>query len=162
MGFVTHCEIPITSYQQLARGNGVDRTRRRRQGHCLENLRAVAHHRDAGDLQPKAATFLRGAKKARILASIALGVLLHGALGAAKYTDLESLLVGNEAAIVAPSSHDCRCGRRGHGRGKRRGPSTVVVGGVVRAGVIAIDGRVGIARVGIQVARDLRAGRRRQ
>ncbi len=162
MGFVTHCEIPITSYQQLARGNGVDRAGRRRQSHRLENLWAVAHDRDAADLQAETPSFLRCAEKPCVLAAVALRVLLHGALGPAKDADLEGVLIGDETAVVAATTHDCRCSRRRHRCGKRCGPGTVVIGGVVRAGVIAVYGRVGVTGVGVQVTRNLRAGRRCQ
>jgi hypothetical protein len=131
MGVVTHCEIPLTSNEQLTRGDGVDRTWSAGQSHGFKDFRTVAHDRYATDLQAKTASFLWGAKQAGVLASVALRVLLHLALGATEDADLEGLLVWDEAAVIATTTHDCRrCGCRHWGRERRR-PSTIVVGGAV-------------------------------
>lgn len=108
MGVVTHCEIPLASNEQLTRGDGVNWARSAGQSHGLKDFRAVAHDRDTTDLQAKTASFLWGAKQAGVLAAITLWVLLHLTLGPAEDADLEGLLVGDEAAIVATATHDCR------------------------------------------------------
>lgn len=61
-------------------------------------------------MQAQTTSFLRCAKQAGVLAAVALRVLFHLALGSAEDADLECLLVGDEAAIVATATHDCRRG----------------------------------------------------
>lgn len=155
MGVVTHCEIPLTSNEQLTRGDGINWAWSAGQCHGLEDFRAVAHNRDAGYLQAKTPAFLWGAKQAGVLAAVALRVLFHLALGATEDADLEGLLVGDEAAIVATATHDCRRSSSRHRGRKRRGPGTVVVLGLAGRDVSAVDGRVGITAVGVKIARDL-------
>ena len=111
-------------------------------------------------MQAQTASFLRGAKQAGILASVAFWVLRHAAFSAAKDADLKCLLLWDQTAIVATATHDCRRGGCRHGSGKRRRPGTIVVGGAVV--VVRADGRIGIAAVGVQIARDLCGGRRCQ
>ena len=120
----------------------------------------VAHDGNAADLQPEATAFLRCAEQAGILAAVALGVLLHAALGPAEDADLKSLLLWDQAAIVAAAAHDCRRCRCRHGRAEWSRASAVIVGGAVV--VVGADGRVGVAAVGVQVAADLGRGCCRQ
>jgi hypothetical protein len=75
---------------------------------------------------------------------------------------LERLLVGDQAAIVAAAAHNCRCRRRWHRRRERRRASAVVVPRLAGRDVPAVDGGVGVAAVGVQVARDLGGGCCRQ
>ena len=113
-------------------------------------------------MQPETAAFLWGAKQAGVLAAVALRVLLHLALGSAEDADLEGLLVGDEAAIVATATHDCRRGGCRHRRRERRRACAVIVLGLAGRDVVAVDGGVGVAAVGVQVTRDLGIGRSRQ
>ena len=159
MGFVTHCEIAISTNQQLACGDGVDRAGSAGQSHCLENIRAAAHHRDARDLQPKATSFLRQSQQSCLFDPAALRVLHHLALGAPEDADLESLLHRDQAAIVAAATHDCRRGGCRHWGRERRGACAVIVLRLAGGDVVAVDGRVGVAGVGVQIARDLGVGR---
>jgi hypothetical protein len=98
---------------------------------------------------------LWGAEQAGILAAVALWVLFHLPLSAAEDADLERLLVGNEAAVVATATHDCRRSGCRNGRRERRRPGTVIVLGLAGGDVTTVDGRVGVAAVGVQVARYL-------
>ncbi len=111
-------------------------------------------------MQAETASFLRQSKQSCLFDPATLGVLHHLALGATEDADLKSLLHRNEAAIVAAATHNRR---RGGGRdrcGKRRRSGTIIVGGAVV--VVRADGRVGVAGVGVQIARDLGVGRGRQ
>ncbi len=93
MRVVTHSQIALAAHQQLACLNAVYRAGRRCQRHSFVDLSVVAHDRNAADLQPEATAFLRCAEQAGILAAVALGVLLHAALGPAEDADLKSLLL---------------------------------------------------------------------
>ena len=162
MRVVTHSQIALTPHQQLACFDAVDRAGCRCQRHSFVDLGVVTHHRDAADLQTQPASFLRGAEQAGVLAAVALGVLLHAPLGASEDADLESLLFRDQAAIVAAAAHDCRrCGCR-HGRRERRRTSAVVVPRLAGRDVAAVNGGVGVAGVGVQIARDLGGGCCRQ
>ncbi len=162
VGIVTHGQIALAAYQQLARFDAVDRAWRAGQRHSFVDLGIVAHDRDAADLQPKPASFLRCSEQPCILAAVALGVLLHAALGPAEDADLKRLLLRDQAAIVATAAHDCRCCGCRHGRRERRGASAVVVPRLAGRDVAAVDGRIGVAGVGVQVTADLGGGDCRQ
>jgi len=158
MGVVTHSQIALTAHHQLACLDVVDRAWRGCQSHSFVDLGVVAHDRNAADLQPEATAFLRCAKQPRVLAAVALGVLLHAALGSTEDADLEGLLLRDQAAIIAAAAHDCRCSGCRHRRRERRRASAVIVLGLAGRDVAAVDGRVGVAAVGVQVARDLSGG----
>jgi hypothetical protein len=155
MGFVTHGEIPLSADEQLACGDGVNGAWRRRQGHCLEDRSVIAHQGDARDLQPEAACLLRSAKQATVFPSVASRVLNHAALGATEDTDLVCALLWNEAAIVAATTHDCWCSSSRNGLREGRGASAVVVLSLAGRDVATVDGGVGVAAVGVKIARDL-------
>jgi hypothetical protein len=162
MRVVTHSQIALTAYQELARFDAVDRAGCAGQSHSFVDFRVVAHHRDAANLQAEATLFLRCAQKPCVLAAVALRVLLHAALGPAEDADLESLLLRDQAAIIAAAAHDCRSRRCRHRRRERRRASAVVVPRLAGGDVAAVDGRIGVAGVGVQVARDLGVGGCRQ
>jgi len=83
--------------------------------------------------------------------------LHHAAFGSPEDADLVGALLWDQTAVVAPTTHD-RGGRsRRHRRRERCRAGTVVVGGAVV--VIRPDGRICIAGVGVQIARDLGADR---
>lgn len=149
MGAVTHGQIPLAPHQQLACLDAVDRAWRRGQGHRLIDFRVVAHHRDAADLQAQPASFLRCSEQPRVLAAVALGVLLHRTLGAAKDADLERLLVWDQATIIATTAHDCRCCGSRHGGRERRGACAVVILRLVGGDVVAVDDAIVVARAGV-------------
>ena len=110
-------------------------------------------------MQAETASFLWRAEEAGILAAVALRVLFHLALGPAEDADLERLLIRDEAAIVAATTHNRRRSGGRHRSGKRRRSGTVVILGLAGGDVAAVDGRVGVAGVGVQITADLGAGR---
>ena len=120
VGPVTHGQIAFSAHQQLARLNAVDRAGSTGQRHRLVDCWVVAHDRDAADLQAQTALFLRCAEQPRILAPIALRVLLHAALGATEYANLEGALRRDQTAIIAAAAHNCRCSGCRYGRAERR------------------------------------------
>ncbi len=147
MGIVTHGQIALAAHQQLACLNAVYRAGCAGQRHSFVDVGVVAHDGNAADLQTQPASLLWCAEQAGILAAVALLILLHAALGASEDADLESLLLRDQAAIVAAAAHDCRCCGCRHGRTERRRASAVVVGGAVV--VVGADGGVGVAAVGV-------------
>ena len=159
VGIVTHSQIPFTPDKQLAGFNRIDRARCGRQGHSFEDRRTVTHDRDTTHLQAETASFLWRAEETGILAAVALRVLLHLALGPAEDADLERLLIRDEAAIVAATTHNRRRSGGRHRSGKRRRSGTVVILGLAGGDVAAVDGRVGVAAVRVQIARELGGGR---
>ena len=119
MGSVTHGHVAFSTNEQFAGLYAVDRAGRRCQGHGLEDFWAVTHDGDTADLQAQTTLLLRGSKQAGVFAAIALRVLLHSPLGAAKYADLKRILRRDKAAVIATTAHDgWSCG--GWNRGGER------------------------------------------
>lgn len=115
-GVVTHGHVALAPHQQLTCLKGIDWAWRTGQCHRLEDFRVVAHDRDAADLQAQASLLLWSAKKPRVLAAIALRVLLHSPFGAAKDADLKSVLSWDQTTVIATATHDSRrCGGRNRG-----------------------------------------------
>ncbi len=162
MRVVTHSQIALAAHQKLASFNAVDRARRTRQRHSFVYLSVVAHDRNTADLQAQPASLLWCAEQAGILAAVALWVLRHATFSAAKDADLECLLLRDQAAIIAAAAHDCRCCGCRHGRRERRRASAVVVPRLAGGDVVAVNCRVGVAGVRVQITADLGAGCCRQ
>ena len=156
---VTHSQIALAAHQQLARLDAVDRAGCAGQRHSFVDLSVVAHDRNAADLKAKPASFLWCTKQPRILASIALRVLLHASLGPAKDADLKSILLWDQTAVVPTTAHDRR-GCSGWNRvRKRRRAGAVVVPRLTVGDVVAVNSRVGVATVRVQIASDLGTSR---
>jgi hypothetical protein len=71
-------------------------------------------------------------------------------------------LLRDQAAIIAAAAHDCRCCGCRHGRRERRRASAVVVPRLAGGDVVAVNCRVGVAGVRVQITADLGAGCCRQ
>ena len=96
-----------------------------------------------------------GAEQPRVFAPVARCVLLHASCGSAENADLECLLRGDQATVIAATTHNCRrCGRR-HRLAEWSRSRAVVVFGFIAGGVVAADRGIGVAAVGVKIARDL-------
>lgn len=158
----THCDVGVPAHHQLSGSDGVDRAGCRGERHRFEDGRIAAHEGDTADLEAQPASVLGRSKKPRILAAVALGVLDHFTFGFAEDANLEGLLDWDQAGVIAATAHDCRrCSGRNRLAEWRR-PGTIVVPRLGGGDVAAVDGGVGVAAVGVKIARDLGVGRRCQ